>query len=153
MSQKKRSGPKARPTLGEIRAALPPEDAERVENISIRLIQIQADQKALEAERGYTDSAGQRHKGLADELEELMVIYNLFDGFQIEDYVVSPTSGGNSRIDRTLLLNHAVPPDVIAACTVTSQWTSVRVTRAGEDRDGGKDGKDGKPGLGASEGR
>lgn len=133
---------KARPTFKQLRESIAREvhgatmqaDALSILNDleakCIRLIQIQQEVRELEKEAGYTDPhSGQRHPGIRDEIEREFIILNMFDGVQIEDFIVIPQTGsGPDYIDPIELLRLGVPDETIKAATRKGRgWTSVRV--------------------------
>ena len=132
-----------RPTFHRLMQAatksLPPDQAleainriAKLEHMCIRLIQIQTEIKQLETEAGYTDQhSGERHPGIRDEIEKEFIKLNMFDGVQIEDYIVIPQTGsGPNWVDPIELLRRGVPDEVITAATREGRgWTSVRVQR------------------------
>jgi hypothetical protein len=120
-----------KPTLEELAQRLPQSVVGALEAITVRLIQIAEEQRTLEAEKGYKDSAtGKRYPGLTDELENLLIAYDLTDtGFRYFDYSVIMMPGSHSYIDADLLLAEGVDPDVINRATVRSQWVGAQVRR------------------------
>jgi hypothetical protein len=121
---------KEKPTLREIyeREDIPERDRVRMGELVVRLIQIQSEMKALEEERGYTDSDKKRHPGLADELEDLYVKYDV-QGIRVEDFQAIQKAGSRYWIDRNLLLAEGVTPDQINAATMESHWTGIEVRK------------------------
>ena len=122
-----------KPTIAELRARqgnpVPPDELQEIEAKAVRLIQIQAEQRRLEDEKGWTDPhSGERHRGLVDELQELFVIHNV-RGIVLEDYTVAIRDGSNSRIDAVLLANEGVTGEQIANATVKTNWCTVSVTK------------------------
>ncbi len=124
---------KRKPTIAELfqRSDIMHGDIERMGEIATRLIQIQAAQKELEAERGYTSPDGVRHPGISDELEDLLIAHRL-PGLTVEDFVVYPMAGSTSRIDANLILADGYGPELIKRWTATTNWTAVGVRRTGE---------------------
>lgn len=129
---------KVRPTFKQLRESaskIGPEAVEVLDKMEvkcIRLIQLLSEVKELEKEIGYTDQhSGERHKGLRDEVEKEFIVYNLFDGIQIEDFVLSPITGsGPDWVDPIELLRLGVPDETIKAATRPGRgWTSVRVQK------------------------
>ena len=138
---------KQRPTLRDLRAAAvlmaaKHTDTRYVDRIDeleqslIRLIQIQDEIKKLEAERGYTDnSTRERHKGLTDKVEELMLRYDLFDGVQIEDYIAYPHAGRAEWIDERELLRLGVTDTIINQAKRSKQWSTVMIRKLGSSKE------------------
>jgi hypothetical protein len=121
-----------RPTLERLREIAAPGDAERMESVAVRLIQIQDQMKDLEREKGYTDGGSkERVPGISDELYSLLDGYDL-DGLRIEDYLVYRTAGESARIDKIALLNMGVDPLIIEQATKKTPWTAITCRRSGE---------------------
>jgi len=128
---------KARPTFKQLReeaAKAGLEDAlprlDELEQRIIRVIQIQAAIKEMEAEQGYTDQyTGKRHPGLRDEIEKEFIRLNMFDGMKVEDFDVDLVCGkGPDYIDPIELLRLGVKDEIINAATRKGRgWTAIRV--------------------------
>lgn len=120
----------AKPTINELRAAgkIPADDIDKLERLAIRMIQIQAERNALEAEKGFNDQDGYRRRGIEDELQELYIVYGL-PGIRMEDFYVLPYDGSRSHIDPILLANAGVDGETIKKSTVTSYWAGVKVQK------------------------
>ena len=127
-----------KPTLAELRAMgdeiIRPRIVDRLEEISVRLIQIQTQTKEMQEEEGYTDSSGVRHRGLRDELEELLETYEL-NGLQVEDYTVYRMAGGLEWLDKTALLNAGVSPEQIIQGMLSTTWTAVGIRKSAAPED------------------
>jgi len=103
---------------------------DELEQKIIRVIQIQAQLKELEAEQGYMDQySGKRHPGLRDEIEKEFIRFNIFNGMKVENFDVDLVSGkGPDYIDPIELLRLGVPDATIKAATrVGRGWTAIRV--------------------------
>jgi hypothetical protein len=130
---------KTRPTIASLYTfpGIAVEAVGRLERDVIRLIQLQDEQRTLEAEEGYTDRAtGERHPGVRDRIEQALIGLSLFDGVEIEDYTIFLSSGkGPDRIDRLELLRLGVSDDIIKQATVSGKaWQSVTCRKKGAAR-------------------
>lgn len=128
---------KLRPTFKQLREAaikekLGIEVFQQIDDLEakcIRVIQIQAQMKELDAEQGYMDQyTGKRHPGIRDEIEKQFIILNMFDGMKIEDYDIDLVCGkGPDWVDPIELLRLGVPDEVIKKATrVGKGWTAIR---------------------------
>ena len=147
MAKQAASVPK--PTLVELRGMgeIPDRIVDRIEEIAIRLIQIQEEQKRLDEEEGYTKGDGTRVPGLRDEMQELMQAWE-FTGVRLEDFTVYRMSGTAKWLDKTALINAGVMPGQIVAGTLEQDWTAVGIrktaAREGEEYRSKRRGKGGR---------
>lgn len=98
----------------------------------IRLIQLRAQEKEVKEEIGYRDWDGTVHRGLSDEVEKLLIKYDLYDvGIKVEDFNVGIVTGSSPDwIDKIELLRLGVTEDIIQRATRPGTgWTSVRCQR------------------------
>lgn len=137
MPKKEKQEKQTKCTIAQLRerGGIPEEVLIDLELKAVRLIQIQAEIKALEAEAGYTEKYSKvHHRGIKDEVEELCVGWDL-EGFKVEDYTVYRMHGEAVWLDKVALLNAGVLPEQIAAGTMRESWSTVAVR---QDRETGK---------------
>jgi len=122
-------------TLTELWHLASAQDARRMEEVAARLIEIQDQQKTLEAERGFTDPDTKvRVPGIVDELAALLEGYDI-DGLVIDDFTVGKQfNAGRPYLDKLELLNLGVDPMLIEkAMKRGAAYTSVVCRKTGSE--------------------
>ena len=122
-------------TLTELWHLASAQDAQRMEEVAARLIEIQDQQKTLEAERGFTDPDTKvRVPGIVDELAALLEGYDI-DGLVIDDFTVGKQfNAGRPYLDKLELLNLGVDPMLIEkAMKRGAAYTSIVCRKTGSE--------------------